>query len=106
MNGFPLRRVCQTYVIATSTRLDISTVKIPDTVNDDYFKRSSGQNKKKGGDIFADSKKVSTCVFLHNVKSLTFVYFKLYIRRVCDLCISRFLRSSFVTKVHFKLFLF
>ncbi len=63
MNGFPMRRVCQTYVIGTSTQLDISTVKIPDTINDDYFRRSSGQGKNKGGDIFADSKKVSsTCI--------------------------------------------
>ncbi len=58
VNGFPLRRVCQSYVIATSTRLDISTLNIPEGVSDTYFTRSSSQ-KDKGGDLFADSKKVS-----------------------------------------------
>nr|AAX48836.1 L6 [Suberites domuncula] len=54
-NGVPLRRVCQTYVISTSTSIDISTLNIPERINDDYFRRAS--SKKDKGDIFADSKK-------------------------------------------------
>lgn len=59
MNGTPLRRVAQAYVIATQTKVDVSTVKLPDNLNDDYFRRSKPEKKKKDGDIFSDGKKVS-----------------------------------------------
>lgn len=59
VNGTPLRRLAQAYVIATQTKVDISTVKIPDSLNDDFFKRAKGDKKKKDGDLFSDSKKVN-----------------------------------------------
>merc|ERR1712021_80920 len=40
VNGIPLRRCTSSAVIATSTKLDVSEVAIPDNVNDAYFKRA------------------------------------------------------------------
>jgi len=57
INGVPMRRVNQKYVIPTSTKLDMN-VAIPDRVNDEYFSRvelnaNEGQNE---GEIFQTKK--------------------------------------------------
>merc|ERR1711941_93575 len=59
INGVPLRRINQAYVIATSTKVDISSVTVDDKINDAYFtkeasKRSKGSEKEFFG---ADGKK-------------------------------------------------
>merc|ERR1712227_1156219 len=51
-NGCPLRRVNQIYLLATSTKVDVSNVKIPDNVNDEYFRRAPKKANNKEGDIF------------------------------------------------------
>ncbi|XP_058791081.1 large ribosomal subunit protein eL6 [Phymastichus coffea] len=54
INACPLRRINQIYVIATSTRIDMSGVKLPEHINDQYFKRKRDKRaKKEEGDIFA-----------------------------------------------------
>ncbi|GAA5795370.1 hypothetical protein HPULCUR_000726 [Helicostylum pulchrum] len=45
VNGVPMRRVNQAYVIATSTKLDLSAVKIDEKFNDCYFKKSAKTDK-------------------------------------------------------------
>merc|ERR1711893_456003 len=59
LNGCPLRRINQKYVIATKTKLDIKGVKVPDRVNDEYFKRQQLKKPKHTeGDIFNTKKEV------------------------------------------------
>ncbi|CAG9854307.1 unnamed protein product [Phyllotreta striolata] len=59
INACPLRRVSQRYVIATSTKIDVSGIKVPDTFNDDYFARKRVKRaKKEEGDIFQTKKEV------------------------------------------------
>jgi len=60
INGVPLRRINQRYVIATSTKLDISKLNIPANLNDTYFRRDKKAAKKsrkaQEGDIYAAPK--------------------------------------------------
>merc|ERR1712198_599223 len=62
LNGCPLRRVNQRYLLATKTKVDVSGVKVPDHINDAYFKRAAAAKKaaaasgKKEGDIFESKK--------------------------------------------------
>jgi large subunit ribosomal protein L6e len=55
LNGVSLRRVNQIYVIATSTKLDLSSAKF-DTLDDKFFKRVRPAKKNADKDIF-DAKK-------------------------------------------------
>ena len=58
MNGCPLRRINQRYLLATSTSIDVSGVKVPEKLNDEYFRRVRAAKKqpKKEGDIFEAKK--------------------------------------------------
>merc|ERR1711998_194669 len=60
VNGVPLRRVPQSYVIATQTKVDISGVKVPAEVNDDFFKKE--QTKKKKTDEVSDQKEKESTI--------------------------------------------
>merc|ERR1712203_1138985 len=57
LNGTPLRRVNQRFLLATSTKVDVSGVKVPESINDKYFARIKAEKgAKKDGEIF-DAKK-------------------------------------------------
>jgi len=57
LNGCPMRRVNQRYLLATSAKIDLAGVAVPENVNDKYFARVKAEKSaKKEGDIF-DAKK-------------------------------------------------
>jgi large subunit ribosomal protein L6e len=51
INGVPLRRVNQAYVIATSTKLDVSNVDVS-KITDEYFSRSKDPVKESEEEFF------------------------------------------------------
>mmetsp|Transcript_7511 Transcript_7511/g.9803 ORF Transcript_7511/g.9803 Transcript_7511/m.9803 type:complete len:181 (-) Transcript_7511:174-716(-) len=53
INGVPLRRVNQVYVIATSTKVDVSGVDVK-SFDDAYFARSKDEKKGEEEEFFAD----------------------------------------------------
>ena len=64
VNGVPLRRVNQAYVIGTSTKVDISAVNV-DSFGDKYFAKEAQKKKKKGeGEFFEAEKEVGLSIFL------------------------------------------
>ena len=71
LNNVPLRRIAQSFVIATKTKVDVSGVKIPAHVNDHYFARRKTKKPKyqTGDNIFANTKEeykvfCLNCIFL------------------------------------------
>merc|ERR1712023_507650 len=60
LNGVPLRRVPQSYVIGTSTTVDISSVKVPAEVNDTFFKKPKSAKKKNDETFFNDKESDKT----------------------------------------------
>ncbi|GMH20604.1 hypothetical protein Nepgr_022445 [Nepenthes gracilis] len=56
INGVPLRRVNQSYVIATSTKIDISSVNV-EKFDDKYFAKQVEKKRKKGEGEFFEAEK-------------------------------------------------
>lgn len=59
LNGVPLRRVNQSYLIATSTKVEIGECNL-EKFDDKYFAKKVAKKKKKGeGEFFEAEKEVS-----------------------------------------------
>jgi len=57
INGVPVRRVNQAYVIATTTKVDISGLAIPKQFKDSYFRRPKKEKKKQTEEDFFTTEK-------------------------------------------------
>lgn len=68
INGVPLRRVNQSYVIATSTKVDISGVNV-EKFDDKYFTKEVTRKKKKGEGEFFETEEVSYISFMYSIQS-------------------------------------
>lgn len=63
INGVPLRRVNQAYVIGTSTKVDISGVNV-EKFDDKYFAKQVEKKKKKGESEFFEAEKQVSFVWI------------------------------------------
>merc|ERR1712097_98878 len=59
VNGVPLKRVPQSYVIATKTSVNVSGVKVPESVNDAFFAKPKA-TKKKDDEMFFEKNQEKT----------------------------------------------
>jgi large subunit ribosomal protein L6e len=57
VNGVPLRRVNQAYVIATSTKVDLEGVKLSEELNDAFFAKPSSKGAKSAEEEFFEEGK-------------------------------------------------
>lgn len=83
MNGVPLRRVNQAYVIGTATKVDISGMNL-EKFDDKYFAKQTEKKKKKGETEFFEAEKQVSFLLLSTF-SLYNVLFPVLIQFICDL---------------------
>ena len=57
VNGVPLRRAPQSYVIATKTKIDLSKLSLPENIDDTMFKRQKKPKRSSEG-MFEESSEV------------------------------------------------
>ena len=55
VNGVPIKRVDQAYVIATKTKVDISSVQVDAQITDATFKKAASKRASKKASMFAES---------------------------------------------------
>jgi len=56
LNGVPVRRMNQAYVIATSTRVDLGDLKVDPKFDDAYFKKPKTKEKASSSKLFTQEK--------------------------------------------------
>lgn len=69
INGVPLRRVNQAYVIATSTKVELGDYKVNEKINDTYFAKTSSKGKVSAEEEFFEDGKPKTKEALPEAKT-------------------------------------
>ena len=90
VNGVPLRRVNQSYVIATSTVVDVKAVKA-DKFADTYFGKAKAKKSKKTGDEFFSEGAAATEVTAERKADQTAVDGGVK----CDAMMKKYLKAKF-----------
>ena len=104
MNGVPVRRVNQAYVIATSTKVSIDA-KSAAKIDDSYFtkaKTPKSQKKKKGEDFFAADAEVRTPSRAHD-RCRTCSHDRRRPHAACTACLRRLRRSCQLRRTPFPI---
>jgi len=57
VNGVPLRRVNQAYVIATSTKIELEAYKVDEKINDAYFAKTAAKGARSAEEEFFEEGK-------------------------------------------------
>jgi len=96
VNGVPLRRVNQAFVIATSTKIDLKGVKIDPKFNDKYFAKEVSKSEKKptAEELFASASEVRS------------FFFKLFLLLLFSLILFLPLQFATFTFSHLYIYLF
>merc|ERR1712066_423467 len=104
LNRCPIRRISQRYLMATTTDVDISKVKIPEHVNDEYFRRVKSKSKKATDteDIFTSTQKkyVPSKERMHDTTVIDRQVMKCINRRKDGVQLVQYLCSNFGLQKH------
>ncbi|OLY81091.1 60S ribosomal protein L6 [Smittium mucronatum] len=95
VNGVPMRRVNQAYVIATSAKVDVSDVTIPENINDSYFSREQEPKLKGTEEEFFGENAVKKAVPSHKAADQKTIDNQIIPKIRSQNMLASYLRSSF-----------
>lgn len=100
LNGCPLRRVDQAYVIATKTQVPLDDLKVPARLTDEALKREKKKKSKRAEDMF-DSTREEVRHFSITLVTVLLSVASDSINQTCVfVCLPNFTHSALVQSEH------